>query len=83
VRTFTHPLVSYDLTEEYEYSEIRGSADLGTKLDAGDVTIINDGIAITTSAALKKIQPEPNTDTGGGGGVSIEEVWAINAINNC
>ena len=79
-RTFTHPLVNYDLTTEYEYSEIRLSTNLGTELDGGSITLTNNGKSVADSAALKKIQPEPNTDTGGGGGSSLADIWAITTI---
>ncbi len=82
-RTFTHPLVDYDLTSdrEFTYSEVRSSNDLGVELDAGNVTIKNNGITIANSSALKKVQPEPNTDTGGG--LTFADVWAANTLMNC
>lgn len=79
-RTFTHPLINYDLTSEYTYSEIRTSDDLGTELDAGNITITNNGIAVLNSTALKKVQPEPDTATGG---TDLATIWAITTINNC
>tara|TARA_R110000765_G_scaffold386217_1_gene478205 strand:+ start:2658 stop:2954 length:297 start_codon:yes stop_codon:yes gene_type:complete len=80
-RTFTHPLVAYDLTGEYEYSEIRSSADLGNALDSNNVSLVNNGVVVSSSADLKKIQPEPNADTGGGS--SFANIWAANTLNNC
>ena len=78
-RTFTHPLTSYDLTDEYTYQEIRGSADLGAELDAGNVTITNNGTTVNNSSELKKIQPEPSI----GGGSDFGTIWAVNTIMNC
>ena len=80
-RTFTHPLTSYDLTDEYTYQEIRGSADLGAELDAGNITLTNNGQSVSDSSDLKKVQPEPDTNTGGGS--SFADIWAINTLINC
>ena len=81
-RTYTHPLINYDLTSEYTYQELRGSADLGAELDAGNVTITNNGVTVTNSADLKKLQPEPDP-SGGGGGLTFADVWAVNTLINC
>jgi hypothetical protein len=62
---------------------VRESYDLGVALDAGYISMTNNGVLVGDSDALRKVQPEPNTDTGGGGGVSLSDVWAITTINNC
>ena len=80
-RTYVHPTTSFDLTEEYTYQELRGSADLGAELDAGNVTIVNNGVNVTTSSDLKKLQPEP--DPNAGGGLTFADVWAVNTLINC
>ena len=79
-RTFTHPLVNYDLTSEYSYDEVRNSDDLGSELDGGNVTITNNGLSVANSAALKKVQPQPDT---GGGGSNFADIWAANTLINC
>lgn len=66
-RTYTHPLIDYDLTSEYDYQELRNSFDLGFELDLGSITLVNDGVDILNSTQLSLIQPEPNTDTGANG----------------
>jgi hypothetical protein len=57
-RTFTHPLIAYDLTSEYSYQEIRNSSDLGIELDAGNVSIISDTVPVLTSAELAQVEPQ-------------------------
>ena len=56
-RTFTHPLINYDLTSEYTYSEIRNSSDLGVALDSGFITIVNDTVPVVDSSSLKLVEP--------------------------
>jgi hypothetical protein len=82
-RVFTHPVVNEILSDEFTYSEIRESVDLGVALNAGQITITNNGDTVLNSNELKLVQPEPNTDTGGGGGTTLADVWAITTITNC
>lgn len=76
-RSFVHPLVDCDLTSEYTYQEIRESEDLGAELDAGNITITNDGEAVLDSTSLKLVQPTTGDGTGsspsqvGGGAASM------------
>jgi hypothetical protein len=85
-RTYAHPSSNVELAgtvdSEYTYSEVRESYDLGVALDAGYISMTNNGIVVGDSDALRKVQPEPNTDTGSSG-VTFADVWAINTINNC
>lgn len=59
---FTHPVSSYNLTNEWSYEELQGSDDLGSALDAGYISITNAGFTVATSVELKLVQPQPNTD---------------------
>lgn len=76
-RIFVHPLTNYDLTSdgEYTYEELRSSDDLGASLDAGDISILNDGEAINDSNALKLVQPKQTSTNSGDiiGGVTYNE----------
>ncbi len=47
-RSFTHPVTDLDLLLEYSHSTIMGSADLNTKVAAGEITLTDaDGVAFT------------------------------------
>ena len=88
-RTFTHPLVDYDLTDggEYNYEEIRASSDLGLALDNGFVSITNDGEVVGDSDALKLVQPKVtavgnvNPANVGGGAASMVMSFASGNIS--
>jgi len=61
-REFLHPDTNdYILSDEYSYAEIRDSSDLGVALNAGYITLVNNGDVIINSNDLKELQPEPNT----------------------
>jgi len=62
-RSFVHPVVDYDLTDEFSYDEVRNSFNLGLELDAGNVTLVNDGVNVNDSNELKFVQPKVSTST--------------------
>ena len=51
-RSFTHPIVSLDLTDEYTLEEIRDSEDLKAAIVAGDITANFDTQVITDAATF-------------------------------
>lgn len=57
-RAFDHPTVDYVLSDEFSYAEIRQSKDLGAAIDAGYITITNDGDDIISSAYIGAVQPQ-------------------------
>jgi hypothetical protein len=79
---FTHPVSSYNLTNEWSYEEIQESGDLGNALDAGYVSITNAGITVATSSELKLVQPQPDINSSNDP-VLYGTVWAIQTLNNC
>lgn len=74
-RSFVHPVVDYDLTDEFSYDEVRNSFNLGLELDAGNVTLVNDGINVNDSNELKFVQPKVTSTSSGNiiGGVVYAE----------
>jgi len=54
-RTFVHPVVGYDINQEYAIEEIRDSADLGNALNSGYVTGLYNAVVITSSAQLQSL----------------------------
>jgi hypothetical protein len=77
-RTYVHPItvdLAGAISSEYTYEEVRESFDLGVALDAGYVSIINDGIVVGNSSALKQIQPKQTSTNSGDivGGVTYNE----------
>lgn len=69
-RSFVHPVVGYDLTEEFKYDRIRFSDSLGEALDAGHVSILSDGEVVGNSSLLKLIEPKEDTIANIGGGAA-------------
>lgn len=51
-RTFTHPIVDFDLTDEYTLEELRDSEDLRSKIVAGSLTAKLDTKVITDGATF-------------------------------
>jgi len=48
---FVHPTVDYPLLDDWVFSEIRNSSDLGAALDAGHISITSDGQVVGTALA--------------------------------
>ena len=76
---FVHPVVNYDLTDEFTYQEIRESSDLGLALNAGYLSLNNDGETITTSAGLANLQPVRKVT--GAGEMQFEDIWLNNIVS--
>ncbi len=51
-RSFTHPIVDFDLALEYTLDELQESIDLRSAIEAGDFTAKFDDTVVITSAAL-------------------------------
>jgi len=77
-RSFVHPVTDYELTSEYTYDEIRGSADLGAALDNGYISIENDGNPVGDSSTLMDVQPQVGDGGVVGGGSTSPTVIIIN-----
>jgi hypothetical protein len=82
-RVFTHPIVNEILSDEFTYSEIRESVDLGVALNSGEITITNNGDTVLNSNDLKFIQPEPNSDASlEGGAITLDRVYSLTLTGN-
>ena len=51
-RSFTHPIVDFDLASEYTLDDLQESDDLKALIEAGDLTAKFDDTVVITSAAL-------------------------------
>lgn len=57
-RSFTHPTVAFDLTEEYTIEELRDSEDLRAAVVAGEITATLDGEAINSGATFDSLMED-------------------------
>ena len=77
-RVFTHPTINEEISEEYEYSEIRESVGLGAALDAGYISLTNNGDIVGNSTTLNSVLPVSFT---GGAGTLGTKFHLINGDN--
>jgi hypothetical protein len=77
-RVFTHPVVDYDLTEEFDYDELRTADSLGAALDAGEATLKYGSGQNIDSTELPIIEPRKDLTAGevGGGAASMVVTFA-------
>lgn len=67
-RSFTHPVVDYDLYQEFSVEEIAASADVQAAIDAGEITVTNehgDSISdvLETGVVVKEISQTNTVST--------------------